>query len=138
MGRRAVPPPALTLGPFTVADARKVGVERWHLRGASWRRVARGMYVWSGLEQTPMATLAAARARLSSSAVSLDLWPRGCTALTLSRAIRSRSQCPDRPVSRCGPGFESTGQNPLPTKSFRSADFALDLLLARSPTSARD
>ena len=69
MGRRLIAPPALTLGPFTVADARKVGVERWHLRGASWRRVARGMYVWSGIEQTPMARLGAARARLPSSAV---------------------------------------------------------------------
>jgi len=69
MGRSTFPPSELTFRPFTVADARKVGVERWHLRGANWRRVARGMYVWSGLEQTPMSLLAVARERLPSSAV---------------------------------------------------------------------
>ena len=64
VGREAFLPPALTRGPFTVDEARLAGVERWHLRGANWRRVARGMYVWSGVPDTPIAKLVAASHRL--------------------------------------------------------------------------
>ena len=55
-------------GPFTVAEARNAGLNRWHLEGASWKRLARGTYVWSGVHVTPMAMLAAVLDRLPATA----------------------------------------------------------------------
>lgn len=51
-------------GPFTILDARRAGLQRWHLEGASWKRVGRGSYVWSGLPDTDMLKLIAAARRL--------------------------------------------------------------------------
>lgn len=65
------PKPAVPLelrrGPFTVAQARRAGLARWHLEGASWRRVGRGLYVWAELSETPALKLEAARLRLPAS-----------------------------------------------------------------------
>ncbi len=69
MGRRPRVPDALKTGPFTLADARRHGLDRWHLEGASWQRLARGAYAWVGLEDTPMRRPLAARQRLPTSAV---------------------------------------------------------------------
>jgi very-short-patch-repair endonuclease len=68
MGRGAPVPEALAGRPFTVGEARAAGLERWHLRGANWRRVARGMYVWAGILETPMSRLVAAGRRLPEQA----------------------------------------------------------------------
>ena len=61
-------PPALTRGPFTVEDARRAGLSRWHLEGASWRRLGPGIYAWARLAETPALKLDAARLRLPVSA----------------------------------------------------------------------
>jgi hypothetical protein len=61
-------PSELRHRPFTVSEARRAGLARWHLEGASWRRVGRGLYVWAGLAETPAQKLEAARLRLPASA----------------------------------------------------------------------
>ena len=61
-------PPELRHGPFTVADARRAGLARWHLEGASWRRIGPGLYAWAALAETPALRLEAARLRLPASA----------------------------------------------------------------------
>ncbi len=62
-------PRKLTRGPFTLEDARRAGLERWHLEGASWRRWGPRTYVWVGLADTPMVRLEAVRQRLPAAAV---------------------------------------------------------------------
>jgi hypothetical protein len=69
MGRRALVPAELTRGPFTVGEARRAGLARWHLEGASWRRLGLGLYAWAALAETPDLRLAAARLRLPETAV---------------------------------------------------------------------
>lgn len=64
MGRRAFVPAQLKRGPFTIEQARRAGLERWHLEGASWRRVGPATYMWTGLEEQPMHLLEAAQGRL--------------------------------------------------------------------------
>lgn len=61
MPRPPLLPPDLTRGPFTVVDARRSGLQRWHLEGASWRRLRPGTYIWAGLSETPLTRLEAAR-----------------------------------------------------------------------------
>ena len=61
---RPVKPKELTRGPFTVAEARRAGLSRWHLEGASWRRLAPGVYASAALRETPVIRLEAARLRL--------------------------------------------------------------------------
>jgi very-short-patch-repair endonuclease len=68
MGRRPLVPDALTRGPFRIADARRAGLERWHLEGASWRRVSPGTYVFAGISQSTMGRLAAETRRLPPAA----------------------------------------------------------------------
>ncbi len=68
MGRNPLVPRELMRGPFTVDDARLAGLTRWHLEGASWRRLAQGSYVWTGLDEGPMHKLEAARRRLPTGA----------------------------------------------------------------------
>ncbi len=68
MPRTAVIPRQLTKGPFTLADARRAGLDRWHLRGASWRRVGPSSYVWAGLAESPTLKLNAACMRMPAAA----------------------------------------------------------------------
>lgn len=68
MGRHPSIPAQLTCGPFTLEDARKAGIERWHLKGRSWRRLGPSTYAWAGLTETPTVRLAAVRFRLPSNA----------------------------------------------------------------------
>jgi len=68
MGRVPLIPVQLTHGPFTLNEARGVGLDRWHLQGARWRRIGPTTYVWAGLEETPAIKLAAARLRLPTTA----------------------------------------------------------------------
>jgi hypothetical protein len=58
--RRPAVPLELTRGPFTVAQARRAGLSRWHLEGKSWRRVGPRIYAWVGLVDTPILKLEAA------------------------------------------------------------------------------
>ena len=66
--RKPFVPSALTRGPFTLAEARRAGLTRWHLEGASWRRIGPGLYAWVELAETPDLRLEAARLRLPASA----------------------------------------------------------------------
>lgn len=69
MGRTPVVPTSLTRGPFSLKDAQLSGLERWHLEGASWKRLGPATYVWSGLAETPFRRLEAVRRRMPSCAV---------------------------------------------------------------------
>ena len=64
MGRKPLVPAELTRKPFTIEEARRAGLRRWHLEGASWRRVGSSTYIWAGLPETPIETLAGALRRL--------------------------------------------------------------------------
>lgn len=68
MARRPVVPAELTRGPFTVIEAERAGLSRKQLQGASWRRLAVGLYAWVGLAESPALALAAARSRLPDAA----------------------------------------------------------------------
>ena len=68
MPPKPVVPRELKRGPFTAADARRAGLARWHLEGASWRRMGHGLYAWAELPDTPTLKLEAARLRLPASA----------------------------------------------------------------------
>jgi len=84
MGRKPFLPRALTDGPFTVDEARQAGLQRWHLRSRIWRRVSRGIYVWAGGPDTPMARLLAASRRLPDDAAFSGLtaaWLHGLDVL---------------------------------------------------------
>jgi hypothetical protein len=62
-------PPELTKGPFTIEGAHRHGVSRAQLRGASWRRLGRGLYAWHEIAEAPMTRLIATRLRLPDAAV---------------------------------------------------------------------
>ena len=62
-------PPELTKGPFTVDEARRYGVSRAQLLGASWRRLGRGLYAWHEIAEAPMTRLIGAKLRLPDAAV---------------------------------------------------------------------
>jgi len=61
-------PAALRSGPFTVADARAVGVTRGCLRTAAYSRLGSGLYRWAGLSESPELRLAAVARRLPAGA----------------------------------------------------------------------
>jgi very-short-patch-repair endonuclease len=50
-------PASLRAKPFTVAEARGVGVTRRQLRGAAYGRLGSGIYHWAGLKADPLLTL---------------------------------------------------------------------------------
>ena len=78
MSRAPHIPTQLTKAPFTVDEALRAGVTRRQLRGASWRRMGSGFYVWAGLPDHPMLRLLTVQRRLpTGSAFS------GCTAAWL-------------------------------------------------------
>lgn len=68
MARRAQRPGALLSGVFTVDDARRTGLERWHLEGASWTRLGPSLYASRNLTANPIHRLEAARLRLPPTA----------------------------------------------------------------------
>jgi very-short-patch-repair endonuclease len=69
VGRRPRVPESLTHGVFTLEEARRAGLTRWHLEGSSWRRVGPGTYAWAGLTDVTDLKLAAASRRLPPTAV---------------------------------------------------------------------
>jgi very-short-patch-repair endonuclease len=68
MGHKALVPAELMAAPFTLKDALRAGLDRGHLKGASWRRIAPTVYVWAGLHDTPELKLVAASLRLPPAA----------------------------------------------------------------------
>ena len=76
MPRRQEVPEQLKRGPFTIADAERLGFNRFQLRGGNWRRLGRGTYVWAGLRTDPLSHLSALHARL----------PMGCVFSGLTAA----------------------------------------------------
>ena len=83
MGRHPLIPKQLTKGPFSLAEARRAGLTRWHLYSPAWRRVAPGIYAWAGLPDEPMLRIAAAAARLPESGAFAGLtaaWLHGLDA----------------------------------------------------------
>src|SRR4029077_15668428 len=62
-------PPDLTKGPFSVEEARRHGLSRAQLLGASWRRLGRGVYAWHEIAEAPMTGLVGAKLRLPDAAV---------------------------------------------------------------------
>lgn len=69
MGRKALVPAELTAGPFTLKDAIQAGLDRGHLKGASWRRIGPAVHVWTGLADAPELRIEAALMRLPPMAV---------------------------------------------------------------------
>lgn len=61
-------PRALTRGAFTLADARQKGIDRWHLRGTSWRKLGAGTFVAARIVDSPQLRLNAANLRLPDGA----------------------------------------------------------------------
>lgn len=53
-------------GPVSRAEALNAGVSLGQLRGPSWKRVGRGLYLWTGQSEGPWTTLAGLAQRLPS------------------------------------------------------------------------
>jgi hypothetical protein len=68
MPRASLIPLALTTAPFTLDDARRAGLSRWHLQTSAFRRLGPKLYAWSELGDSPSVRLASVRLRLPSSA----------------------------------------------------------------------
>ena len=62
-------PVALTTGPFNLEEARRHGLTKDHLLGASWRRLGGGVYALRAIANNPDVVLAATSRRLPVSAV---------------------------------------------------------------------
>jgi hypothetical protein len=69
VGRAPTVPIALTHRPFSLDEARRHGLTKHQLVGASWRRLGAGFYAWRGIADSPMLLLIAAERRLPGSAV---------------------------------------------------------------------
>lgn len=96
-------PNALRCGPFTVPEAQACGVRRQRLRRPNFRRLARGVYIWSGLAPEPHIELAALHRSLPPGSAftgltaarirGLDILPGAATEVTVppKAAVRTRS-----------------------------------------------
>src|SRR5207245_9398181 len=62
-------PAALTRGPFNLEEARRHGLTKDHLLGASWRRLGGGFYALGVIADDPDVVLAAIGRRLPTRAV---------------------------------------------------------------------
>jgi very-short-patch-repair endonuclease len=69
VSRAPLIPAALTTGPFNLEEARRHGLTKDHLLGASWRRLGGGVYALRAIANDPDVVLAATRRRLSLTAV---------------------------------------------------------------------
>ena len=104
-------PIELTRGPFTIEDARRYGVTRAQLLGASWRRLGVGLYSWREIADAPITRLIAAKVRLPNAAVftgptaawlhGLDLAPCSPIEAAVGRTS-STSRLVGVVVRRCG------------------------------------
>jgi hypothetical protein len=107
MPRAPAIPIELTKGPFNLEEARRHGLTKDHLLGASWQRLGGGFYALRTIAHDPDVVLAAVKRRLPMMAVfsgrtaawlhGLDLPP--CDPLEVT--IRSGSHTSPR-ASHCG------------------------------------
>ena len=67
MAVKSSPQAALRGGPFTVADARRVGLRWDDLQTRIWARLSRGQYAWMGLPQDALLKLEAVAQRVPAS-----------------------------------------------------------------------
>ena len=98
MARAPLIPAALTRGPFNLEEARRHGLTKDHLLGASWRRLGGGFYALRAIADDPDVVLAAMGRRLPSRAVfsfrtaawlhGLDLPPCDPVEVTVPSASR--------------------------------------------------
>jgi very-short-patch-repair endonuclease len=98
--RKPSVPAALRVGPFTLADARGVGVTRAQLRGAGYCRLGSGLYRWVDLNESPQLFLRAVARRLPAGAAfsgrtaawlhGLDLMPCDPIEVTIPDPIGTR------------------------------------------------
>src|SRR5260221_645692 len=105
--RHPVVPAELTRGPFTVAEARRAGLARWNLEGASWRRLAPGVYAWAGIPVTSALKLEAFRLRMPESAAfsgKTSAWLHGLD-VTPCEPVEIELDCCDAVTRR---GFRAT------------------------------
>ena len=92
-------PAGLRTGPFTLAEAHRLGVTRGQLRGASYRGLGSGLYRWAGLKESPQLMLSAVALRLPAGAAfsgrtaawlhGLDLTPCDPIEVTIPEPIGS-------------------------------------------------
>lgn len=68
MPPRPKTPRSLLKGPFTLDEAERQGLRRWHLEGSSWERIGPQTYVAADQPLTPMIQLEAAARRLPKGA----------------------------------------------------------------------
>ena len=68
MSRTAQRPRALLRGVFSVDEAKRAGLERWHLEGVAWTRLGPSLYLSKDLTTNPMHRLEAAQRRLPPTA----------------------------------------------------------------------
>jgi len=61
-------PPELTSRPFTLEEARAVGLTKSALKGRSWRRLSAELYCWAELSENPLLLLSAWRRLLPAEA----------------------------------------------------------------------
>jgi hypothetical protein len=64
MPRAPFVPQDLKCRPFNLAEAKRHGLSKDHLEGASWRRLGGGMYAWRDIAELPDVVLDAIRRRL--------------------------------------------------------------------------
>ena len=64
VARRPRLPPNLLRGPFTIEEAKREGLDRWHMEGASWTRVGPSTFLRKELLADPIHKLHAAQQRL--------------------------------------------------------------------------
>jgi very-short-patch-repair endonuclease len=62
-------PSALTAGPFNLEEARRHGLTKDHLLGASWRRLGGGFYALRAIADDPIVVVAATSRRLPATAI---------------------------------------------------------------------
>ena len=100
MGRRPKVPSALTHGPFTLADAQRVGIHRGHLRGLGWHRVGPGTYQSNEVDETPTTRLEAAVLRVP---------PGGAFSGTVAAWLHGLEVAPPGPIEITVPPQSGAG-----------------------------
>ena len=100
MARAPRVPVELTMGPFSLEEARRHGLTRYHLRAATWQSLGGGFYAVREIADQPLVRLAAVAHRLPSGAVfsgrtaawlhGLDLAP--CNPIEVTVPIARRSE----------------------------------------------
>lgn len=120
-------PRALQTGPFTQAEALKLGVTRRQLQGSSYRRLGSCLYCWADVKDSPLLTLTAIARRLPSGAAlsgrtaawlhGIDIEPCDPIEVTIPESFQ-RSRFPGASVRRAALTIgEIVRRSGLPTTS---------------------